>query len=234
MKKELLIASLFTATVASAGSLTTSNTMGFVPISSSLAKGEGMYLVTPPFSGYDAATSVAVSDVIQTANLAEGDELFIPNGEGYDNYRLKNDKTWEAVKKVTISGGSVETVDGTPSTSLQVPRGSGFFVKTSVGQVNLFGNAETSASAVTVKQGWSMIGSSVPTGSTAVSSFDGATGDMILLADGTRYVKQSTEWKKYVKTPAEGGSHWTSAGSDAIPAGVAFWYKSATATTKTF
>lgn len=237
MKKELLVASAFAAFAALAADTTvvTSNEMGFVPVSSGLSKAEaeGMYLVTAPFSGYEGG-NIKVADFLQTANLAENDELFIPNGAGYDNYKLNANKVWEPVKKCTISGGEVKTVDGTPATDATVARGTGFFVKTSAAQINLFGNAEKTPQQLTVT-GWKLIGSTIiPASDIAVTSLGGGNGDMIILADGTKYQYKSSAWKKYVATVEAGQSHWTDATDDTIPAGVAFWYNAATERNLTF
>lgn len=236
MKKELLVASAFAAFAALAADTTvvTSNEMGFVPVSSVLAKAEGMYLVTAPFSGYASGTNIKVAEFLQTANLAENDELFIPNGAGYDNYKLNANKVWEPVQKCTISGGIVTADVGTPATDATVARGTGFFVKTNVGQINLFGNAVKSTAQVTVT-GWKLIGSTIiPASDIAVTSLLGGNGDMIILANGTKYQYKSSAWKKYVATVEAGESHWTDAKGDTIPAGVAFWYNAVAERNLTF
>lgn len=235
MKKELLVASAFAAFAALAADTTvvTSNEMGFVPVSSGLSKAEGMYLVTAPFSGYEGG-NIKVADFLQTANLVKDDELFIPNGAGYDNYKLNASKGWDPVKKCTISGGIVTEAYGTPATDATVARGTGFFVKTSAEQINLFGNAEKTAKASELAKGWKLIGSTIPTGDVRLLESFGQTGDMILLADGTKFLKKSDGWKKYVVKVDAGASHWQSASTDVIPAGVAFWYSAANAETLTF
>lgn len=229
MKKELLIASVFAATIAGAGSVTTSNTMGYVPVdgaNSTTANGKKMYMVVAPFSGYDNG-QIALADVIQTAGLSQGDEIFIPNGAGYDNYTLDDKGAWTASKIVTInSDGTVTEKSGKPADTATIDRGNGFWVKTEASSLSLFGNAVTTVAQVSAagggsKNAWTMIGSTL-NGAIQVSSIVGVKGDVIILANGTRYTKAATGW---YKTPTVSSASPVT-DSDVIPAGVGFWYAS--------
>ena len=227
MKKELLIASVFAATIAGAGSVTTSNTMGYIPVTaanSTAVDSKKMYMVVAPFVGYDS-DKIALADVIQTAGLTENDEIFIPNGTGYDNYKLNDKGAWSASKVVTInSDGTVTEKSGTPAETAEIVRGKAFWVKTAATSISLFGNAvpdvaEVSAAGGESKNAWTMIGSTL-NAPIALSSLDGSSGDTIILANGTRYVKGGTSrWKNFTTgKPVALGTE------ESIPAGVGFWY----------
>lgn len=232
MKKELLIASVFAATIAGAGSVTTSNMMGYVPVegapSAAVADGYKMYMVVAPFEGYDAGQQISLAEVIQTAGLSENDEIFIPIATGYANYKLNGSKSWVASKNVTIaSDGTVTEISGTPAASAMIARGKGFWVKTKATSLSLFGNAVTAATQVSAVAGdskfaWTMIGSTL-NGPIAISNLSGigAQGDVIVLANGTRYTKGVLAWRNTTS-----GKPVELTDSDKIPAGVGFWYAS--------
>lgn len=232
MKKEL-----FAVTALAAGMLLadttveTSNTLGFLPVSDAKAKAAaGMWLVTVPFIDYQGTAgaseqAVKVDDVLQTANLAENDELFIPAGDGqYSNYKLNASNEWEPAKVVTLNAdGTVNTESGTAANKATVARGSAFWVKTAATQINLLGEGVTADKTVSVEGGgtvnkWSLIGATTCKTEIDLASFAGAKGDIIRLADGTKYL-YNTSVSGWVKSTA-----LSTKTSDKIPAGVGFWY----------
>ena len=234
MKKELLIASLFAATAAVADStMTTSNTLGFVPVSSDMAMAKAssdMYLVAVPFAAYGSTDAkpvpVPVSEVIQTANLTKGDELYIPAKDGkYDNYKLEEDKTWTPANVVTLGAdGGATVVSGTPATEATVARGSAFWVKTGASQINLLGEGKTDAPTVTAVGGvsklkWTLVGSTAATKTISLASLGGSKGDVIVLANGTKYLCSGSTWYLNGQTEVTDVT---------IPAGVGFWYATKT------
>lgn len=77
------------------------------------------------------ATELTVANIVQTATLAEGDELYAydPNKKQYDVYTLGTDGKWTAVKTVEVSvpGTAAETT--TPAAADRViTRGRGFWI----------------------------------------------------------------------------------------------------------
>lgn len=229
MKKELLIASVFAATIAGAGSVTTSNTMGYVPVDGAnltTVGGKKMYMVVAPFAGYDNG-QIALADVIQTAGLTQGDEIFIPNGAGYDNWTLGADG-WSSAKKATIDAqGNVVYGQSLSATEAKIDRGKAFWVKTAASTVSLFGNAVTTVAQVSAaggetKNAWTMIGSTL-NGEILMENLEsfGRQGDVIVLANGTRYTKGATGWKNTTSRKPV-----VLTDDDKIPAGVGFWYAS--------
>ena len=244
MKKELFVVTALAAGMLLADTtptVTTSNMLGFLPVSDAKAKAAaGMWLVTVPFIDYqgtagDKEKAVKVADVLQTANLAENDELFIPAGDGqYNNYKLQNDKKWKAATVVTLDADGKPTVQkGTPAEDATVARGSAFWVKTLATQINLLGEGVTVDKGVTVAGGgssstlkWNLIGATTCKTAINLASFAGQAGDTIRLANGAKYQYNATAKGWYAPTDRKNKV------TIVIPAGVGFWY--ATKTGKTF
>ncbi len=77
------------------------------------------------------ATELTVSNVVQTATLAEGDELYAydPNKKQYDVYTLGTDGEWTAVKTVEVSASGKATETTSPAAADRViTRGRGFWI----------------------------------------------------------------------------------------------------------
>lgn len=68
------------------------------------------------------ATELTVSNVVQTATLAEGDELYAydPNKKQYDVYTLGTDGKWTAVKTVEVSASGKATETTSPAAANRV------------------------------------------------------------------------------------------------------------------
>lgn len=77
------------------------------------------------------ATELTVANVVQTATLAEGDELYAydPNKKQYDVYTLGTDGKWTAVKTVEVSvpGKAAETTSPAAADRV-ITRGRGFWI----------------------------------------------------------------------------------------------------------
>lgn len=79
------------------------------------------------------ATELTVSNVVQTATLAEGDELYAydydPERKQYDVYTLGTDGKWTAVKTVEVSASGTATETTSPAAADRViTRGRGFWI----------------------------------------------------------------------------------------------------------
>lgn len=77
------------------------------------------------------ATELTVSNVVQTATLAEGDELYAydPDKKQYDVYTLGTDGEWTAVKTVEVSASGKATETTSPAAADRViTRGRGFWI----------------------------------------------------------------------------------------------------------
>ena len=77
------------------------------------------------------ATELTVANVVQTATLAEGDELYAydPTQKKYDVYTLGTDGKWTAVKTVEVSASGKATETTSPAAADRViTRGRGFWI----------------------------------------------------------------------------------------------------------
>lgn len=77
------------------------------------------------------ATELTVANIVQTATLAEGDELYAydPGQKQYDVYTLGTDGKWTAVKTVEVSASGTATETTSPAAADRViTRGRGFWI----------------------------------------------------------------------------------------------------------
>lgn len=79
------------------------------------------------------ATKLTVANIVQTATLAEGDELYAydpdKNKKQYDVYTLGTDGKWTAVKTVEVSASGTATETTSPAAADRViTRGRGFWI----------------------------------------------------------------------------------------------------------
>ena len=77
------------------------------------------------------ATKLTVANIVQTATLAEGDELYAydPERKQYDVYTLGKDGKWTAVRTVEVSASGTATETTSPAAADRViTRGRGFWI----------------------------------------------------------------------------------------------------------
>lgn len=192
MKKLLFAAMMMTAGAALAATELDSSQFGFVPVAAS-----GLTAVSVPVTGYTPGSDIVIAEVLQTANLTAGDKLYTMTADGkYNEYVLQNDKTWLASRVVTVVGGSITSVSGTPATEATVQRGQAFWIQTSAGQVNIMGQATTDGETVTLSlsTGWNLVGSPSMTQAIAISSIEGTVGDFISVGKKTYQYTASNGW----------------------------------------
>lgn len=121
-----------------------------------------MYLPLAAAYTGTGATALTVSNIVQTATLAKGDELYAydPGRKQYDVYTLGADGTWTVVKTVEVSvpGKEAEEKTSPEAAKREIARGHGFWLVRNVdasvdasraNPVRLVG--EVPATAVTVK-----------------------------------------------------------------------------------
>lgn len=106
------------------------------------------------------ATELTVSNVVQTATLAEGDELYAydydPERKQYDVYTLGTDGKWTAVKTVEVSASGKATETTSPAAADRViTRGRGFWIvrkddASRAKSVRLVGDVPATAATVTI------------------------------------------------------------------------------------
>lgn len=77
------------------------------------------------------ATKLTVANVVQTATLAAGDELYAydPERKLYDVYTLGTDRKWTPVKTVEVSASGTATETTSPAAAKrEITRGRGFWI----------------------------------------------------------------------------------------------------------
>ena len=106
------------------------------------------------------ATELTVANVVQTATLAEGDELYAydydPKRKQYDVYTLGTDGKWTAVKTVEVSASGKATETTSPAAADRVITcGRGFWIvrkgaASDAKPVRLVGDVPATAATVTI------------------------------------------------------------------------------------
>ncbi len=104
------------------------------------------------------ATELTVANIVQTATLAEGDELYAydPGKKQYDVYTLGTDGTWTAVKTVEVSASGTATETTSPAAANRVITcGRGFWIvrkgaASRAKPVRLVGNVPATAAKVEI------------------------------------------------------------------------------------
>ena len=107
------------------------------------------------------ATKLTVANIVQTATLAEGDELYVydPGQKQYDVYTLGKDGKWTAVKTVEVSASGKATETTCPAAADRViTRGRGFWIvrkadASRTKSVRLVGDVPATAATVTPSVG---------------------------------------------------------------------------------
>lgn len=104
------------------------------------------------------ATELTVANIVQTATLAAGDELYAydPDKKQYDVYTLGADGKWTAVKTVEVSAPGTATETTSPAAADRViTRGRGFWIvrkgaASDAKPVRLVGDVPATAATVTI------------------------------------------------------------------------------------
>lgn len=106
------------------------------------------------------ATELTVANIVQTATLAEGDELYAydhdPERKQYDVYTLGKDGKWTAVKTVEVSAPGTATETTSPAAADRVITcGRGFWIvrkgaASDAKPVRLVGDVPATAATVTI------------------------------------------------------------------------------------
>lgn len=106
------------------------------------------------------ATELTVANIVQTATLAEGDELYAydhdPDKKQYDVYTLGTDGKWTAVKTVEVSASGKATETTSPAAAdRMITRGRGFWIvrkddASRAKSVRLVGDVPATAATVTI------------------------------------------------------------------------------------
>lgn len=235
MKKSFLIATVL-ATASAFATTFDSNPVGLLTLSSIPASGN-LKLIAMPFDGCaeSSGESVKVADVLLTDGLTKSDDLstadklYIPTGTKgqYNRYSLNASGVWVPANVVTVSGSTITAGSGTPSETAEVPRGGAFWLETAAPSVKLLGQPAATMEKVSksVSVGYQLLAPTTSEIDIKVSDLTGAKGDVVILADGTKYQFKDGDPGYWTKNRVQVTD------DDKIPAGVGFWYKAAGART---
>lgn len=191
------------------------------------------------------ATELTVSNVVQTATLAKGDELYAydPERKQYDVYTMGTDGNWTVVKTVEVSAPGTATETTSPAAADRViTRGRGFWIvrkadASRAKSVRLVGDVPATAATVTIpaavdgKPSATLIG--VPS-DWALNDTDwtdkAAKGDKIrvLNEDGKAWreiVYDGTKWIEGIQKVGENGTvTFEKNENPVLKGGYAVWY----------
>ena len=190
------------------------------------------------------ATELTVANIVQTATLAAGDELYAydPEKKQYDVYTLGTDGKWTAVKTVEVSASGTATETTSPAAAdREITRGRGFWIvrkgaASDAKPVRLVGNVPETAATVKIpaadgKPSATLIG--VPSDwklNETDKIENAAKGDKIrvLNEDGKAWreiVYDGTKWIEGIQNVAENGTvTFTKNENPSLKGGYAVWY----------
>ncbi len=202
-------------------------------------------LIAIPWLGVATTdTDIKVTDVIKTANLTAGDQLFYydTTKKAYQVWQLKDDKTWEVA--TSVSDGKTTIVTAEADQTLK--RGNALLLKrntTTETSVYLYGQVPTSTEAITttMAKGTSDAPAFTLLAPPSVEDVDlntGATwanvnaGDVIVLADSTSLIYRNGKWGKKTAFDVTTNTETIDQTVAKISAGTGAWYVSAKGATQ--
>ena len=227
MKKLLTVAALASAAAAYAVDIEV-GTVGVTKITSSAVN----TIVVTSYGELDGSSSnMAVTNLLKTTGLTEGDKLYVLKSGGvYEGYTLNASKHWNRDKNYTVSAGGALS-DGVTSESTTVPAltvGSGFWLKrqSTSSPIVVYG-LPPATSNVTVSAGSTTLVGNMTQTDKAPTISGMNDGDKIYYFKGssttpTIYGYSSSKGKWRNKDDGEKGSK----DEPSIDAGTGFWYVS--------
>ena len=152
------------------------------------------------------ATELTVANIVQTATLAEGDELYAydPEKKQYDVYTLGTDGTWTIVKTVEVSASGTATETTSPAAANRViARGRGFWIvrkadASRAKPVRLIGNVPETAATVTIP---------AAVGGKPSATLIGVPSDWELNANSTYWTNKAVR-KDTIRVLNDNGTTW--------------------------
>ena len=220
MKKTILLSSILA--VGAAFAVTVDSTeIGVLGIDKPTANAD---LIAVPFEGYDAA-NITVADMVNTAELEVGTELYVPNASGkYDVWTLGSDRKWtNTVNNGVIGNGGATEGSGPDAAAVTTTRGSAFWLKppsagAAVGTCYLLGKPVSGTGSSALESGkWNLVGNTAGVTNAVPVGMEGEKVCVPNAAGGlTTYTVRNNGWL----------NGRTSGCTVAIPPGQGFWYLS--------
>lgn len=225
----IFAASLLVAGAAFAGTTEVTNDLviGVMPLS----VGKETILNIPWVEAGSSGDTIAVSNIVKTANLVKGDTLLWYNGSQYKAWAIDTTagvNYWQALPSVTTAGVTTVAAD-----AQVLSRGQALILNrlsSEATTIYIVGQHKaTTATEAAISNGYNLLAPPGVGSSTDLMtlSWSGAVlGDRIVTYDGTEYIrgKNGTEdtWGSY--TYSKGRWSFEKASEISIPAGNGFWY----------
>ena len=177
------------------------------------------------------ATELTVANIVQTATLAEGDELYAydPGQKQYDVYTLGTDGKWTAVKTVEVSASGKATETTSPVAADRVITcGCGFWIvrkadASRAKSVRLVGDVPATAATVTIP---------AAVDGKPSATLIGVPSDWTLNGNGTDWTDKAAKGDK-IRVLNEDGKAWREIHYDETKSKWIEYWQEMDATTKT-
>ncbi len=244
MKTLIALVSAFASSLALAASTTVSSGNTFGVLRVDVGTADEVIIAIPWLASSTSDTSIKVTDVIKTANLAEGDQLYYYNTttQKYQVWQLSSAKEWVGAENVS------DTTTETASSTTALNRGDAILLKrtgsTKAESIYLYGQVPSS-STCTVTMALSSSSSPAYTliapPAASETDLNGATwanvgsGDYIVLETGKilNYVTigEATKWAQRTGFDETTNKDTYSTDAAKISAGMGAWYVSQSSNT---
>ena len=223
MKKTILLSSILAVGAAFADATVNSTEIGVMGVDTPTSAAN---LIAVPFLGYEA-DNITVKDMVNTPELEENTELYVPNASGtYDVWTLDKDKKWANTQSnVVIGNGGATESSGPDAAGVTTARGSAFWLKPPAGAKSettktcyLLGKPGSAAgSSALVSDKWNLVGNTA-----------GVTNDVPVGKEGEKVCVPNAAGGLTTYTVRSGG--WLNGRNPkctvAIQPGQGFWYLS--------
>lgn len=240
MKKLLTIAAIAAATTALA--VESSNTFGILKVT--IPAGQQNTVIAAPWCDAgatgDAEKSIKVKDIVKTANLTNGDKIYVFNGNEYSACFALNNGAWEGAQIVREGKDTIEA----PDANLAIQRGQAIALclaaaPTDPKDIYLYGQYTTVAASTQIAAGTAEVPAYTlvaPTGTGAdvvlnavwvtaqEPSLTPANGDMVFVPGKGYAPYVNNRGFGAISEKFEDGVFKTVFTPIAVPAGTGFWY----------
>lgn len=158
-------------------------------------------LIAVPFLGYDT-TDIVVADMVNTAELAAGSKLYVPNDSGkYDVWTLNASKQWEKTSSnVVIGNDGAESGETANANEVTTKRGGSFWLEPATGSsanCYLLGKPVSGDGSSAVVPGkWNLIGNTSGAVVTLSEKTGFLSGDRVAVPNGNYLQIYSWDEKK--------------------------------------
>lgn len=229
MKKLLSIAVCVSAVAAFATEVPVSlGEVGVTAVSSSTTN----TVIAVSYTDLASDGNITASNLVKTANLAEGDRLYVYDSGDFKAFVLAASgdvKYWQGTATAEPNDGVASVTAATSADGVRVAVGTGVWLVRGSGwdgtpfTFYIYGKPVDSLSPVTVSGGSALVGNPTQVSKAPTFTSGPTNGDQMIVPHanklGAKIWKYSSSNSKWWVTPSE-----TSATAPTIPAGTGFWY----------